>query len=344
MGYQIKTLTSDMEAAWDQYALQNKSSLYHLVAWKHLIKKVFGHHGYYLYALDDQQQIVGILPMIRMKSFLFGDFLISMPYFNYGGIIANNVEVETELFEAAEKLRAELGCSHAELRDKKEIQTDLPTRTDKVTMLLDLPKDFEVLNKSIGAKRRSQAKRPIREGATFEHGGLDLLDDFYHVFSINMRDLGTPVYSKKLFRTILETFPDQAFLGIVRLEGEAVGAGFLIGHQGTLEIPWASTLRKVNRIGVNMYLYWNILRIAIEKGYKIFDFGRSSEDAGTLRFKKQWGGEQHQLYWYYLMRENEDIPVMNHSNKKYQLVINTWKKLPVPLTKIIGPQIIRNIP
>ena len=340
----VKELTTELENNWDEYAAKMHASLYHQSDWRKLVKSVFGHQSHYLYASDKNQQIIGILPLIRLKSLLFGDYLVSMPYFNYGGCIADNTEVAESLYKASESLRQSLGCSHTELRNNEAVNTPLPCREDKVTMLLDLPEDPDILWKNIGSKRRAQVKRPIREGVTFEFGGIELLDDFYHVFSINMRDLGTPVYSKKFFSAIFQWFPQSAKIAIVRLNGEAVGTGFLLGDGKMMEIPWASTLRKVNKIGVNMFLYWNILKATIELGYQTFDFGRSSKDAGTLRFKKQWGAEQKQLYWYYQLQEGMDIPQMNHNNKKYQLVINTWQKLPVALTKLIGPYIVKGLP
>ena len=214
--------------------------------------------------------------MVQLKSLLFGNFMVSMPYFNYGGVVADSDEITGQLIKAAQEQRKKLGCSHIEFRFDKEQDIDLPKRTDKVTMLLDLPDDPEILWQEIGSKRRAQVKRPIREGVKFLYGGEELLDDFYHVFSINMRDLGRPVYSIRFFTEILKTFKQESLIAVARLNGEPVGAGFLVGDNGKLEIPWASTLRKYNRLGINMYLYWNILKTAIEKNYQIFDFGRSS--------------------------------------------------------------------
>ncbi len=338
------TLSKESEKAWNVYAQEKGSSLYHYSNWRHLIKEVFGHESHYIYAVDSNEKIIGILPLIRLRSLLFGDYLVSMPYFNYGGCIANNSEIATYLLAESEKLRLELGSSHVELRAVQALQLDLPCREDKVTMMLELPDDPDILWKNIGTKRRAQVKRPIREGVEFEIGGKELLDDFYHVFSINMRDLGTPVYSKTFFKAIFKWFPGSAKIAIVRLNGEPVGTGFLLGDNGTMEIPWASTLRKVNKIGVNMFLYWNILKSAIEFDYKVFDFGRSSKDAGTLRFKKQWGAQQKQLYWYYQLADKMDIPQMNHTNKKYKLMISIWQKMPLSLCNMIGPHVVKGLP
>ena len=339
----ITKLTPSHHADWDEYARKMRASIYHDSRWSQLIKKVFGHDSHYLMATDNDK-VVGIFPLIQLKSLLFGNFMVSMPYFNYGGIVADTHEVIISLISSAHELYHELGCSHIEMRFDTEQAIELPVRTDKITMLLDLPDNPDELWQAIGSKRRAQVKRPIREGVVFFNGGSELLDDFYYVFSNNMRDLGTPVYSKLFFKAILSTFSDNAFIAIVRLNGEAVGAGFLIGHNGKLEIPWASTLRKVNRLGVNMFLYWNILNIAIEKKYQVFDFGRSSKDAGTLKFKRQWGATEKQLFWYYNIPEHQQIPGLSPDNKKFKMAIKIWKKLPVGVTKILGPGVVKNLP
>lgn len=344
MSVKITRLNKTEEDKWDAYIEKKGLSFYHNSKWSQLIKKIFGHDSYYLTAVNENSEIVGVLPLIRQKSLLFGDYLVSMPYFNYGGVAGDSIYIENLLIEEAENLRSSLGCSHVELRDVKAYDIVSTTKMDKVTMLLELPNEPEELWKAIGAKRRSQINRPIREGVEFFSGGKELLNDFYHVFSINMRDLGTPVYSKKFFSEIINIFPEKTLIAVVKLNGEAVGAGFLLGHNGRLEIPWASTLRKVNKIGVNMYLYWNILKIAIEKNYRTFDFGRSSKDAGTLKFKRQWGAIPVQLYWNYLLPVGKALPEINPNNPKYNFAINVWRKLPLFITKIIGPGIVKNLP
>ncbi len=297
----ISKLTPSDHPVWDDYVCRKQASFYHDSRWAQLIKKVFGHDSHYLMATDNDK-VGGIFPLIQLKSLLFGNFMVSMPYFNYGGIVADTHDIMISLISSAHELYHELGCSHIEMRFDTEQTIELPVRTDKITMLLDLPDNPDELWQAIGSKRRAQVKRPIREGVVFLNGGSELLDDFYYVFSTNMRDLGTPVYSRQFFGEMLNTFSENIFIAIVRLNGEAVGAGFLIGNNGKLEIPWASTLRRVNRLGVNMFLYWNILKAAMEKNYKVFDFGRSSKDAGTLKFKKQWGGYEKQLSYCQIWR------------------------------------------
>lgn len=339
----IKKLYRDIYPAWDAYMRRNNGSIYHDSRWIDLIKKVFGHDCYHLVAIEGDN-IVGGLPLTQLNSMVFGNFLVSMPYFNYGGIVADSSKVEEKLLQSAQETMNQLHCAHVEIRCNNERQFDLPVKTNKVCVLLDLPDDPEILWKSIGSKRRAQVKRPVREGVDFVYGGIDLIDDFYEVFSRNMRDLGTPVYGKDFFSEILMKFPESASIAVVRLKDKPVGAGFLIGNNGKLEIPWASTLREVNRLGVNMFLYWKILEKAIELDFQVFDFGRSSIDANTLKFKKQWGGKVEQLYWYYLLKNSEKLPDLTTKNKKFELMISFWKKLPVSMTKLIGPHIVKNIP
>lgn len=328
----------------DFVAAHEGASVYHLTDWCSLIRDVFGHTSHYYFAESGDNQVLGVLPVVRLKSRLFGDYMVSMPYFNYGGAVAVNDEVETALVNKAIDDAAEAGVQHIEFRDSKKRDAWKEVRTDKVVMILPLPKDQEVLWKKLGAKRRSQINRPLREGVEVKNGTVELLDDFYKVFARNMRDLGTPVYSKRLFAEILCRFPGKTQLITIYHQGQPVAGAFLIGFRGQLEIPWASTLRKVNSIGVNMLMYWEVLKYAISNGYETFDFGRSSIDSGTYRFKKQWGAQPAQLYWHYWLNEGRQLPKLTPSNPKYQLAIKSWQRLPLFVANRIGPLIVKNLP
>ncbi len=249
------------------------------------------------------------------------------------------------MINEAENVREKIGAEFVELRDTEKKENDLPVKEHKVTFYLELPDDPDTLMSSFKAKLRSQIRRPMKEGITGEVGALNLLDEYYEVFSHNMRDLGTPVYSKNLFKTILQETPDNSRIVIVRTkEGKAIGGAFIHGYKQRMEIPWASTLRAYNRLSPNMLLYWEVLQYAVKAGYKVFDFGRCSRDSGTYRFKKQWGSTEIPLYWYYILPRGEKLPEINPDNPKYQMAINVWQKLPVALTRIIGPPIIKHLP
>ena len=179
---------------------------------------------------------------------------------------------------------------------------------------------------------------------SIKFGKEELIIDFYKVFSTNMRDLGTPVYSKEFFYRVIDAWYDKTHIVVVYINKRPVACALLLGFKEMLEIPWASALKKTNKIGINMYMYWNILNFAIDNGYDFFDFGRSSKDSGTYKFKKQWGAKPYQNYWNYWLSEGKELPQINPNNTKYKLLISSWKKLPLFISNILGPTIVKNIP
>lgn len=334
----------DEDTAWDTY-VQNSTtaSLYHLTAWKRIIGQTFNHTTYYLYAWQDNQ-IVGILPLTFLSSLIFGKFLVSLPFFNYAGIAAEHDIARKRLLEEAIRTAQQIGATHIEFRHLENYDLELPTKTSKVLMILDLPSSSEELWKSFKSKLRSQIKRPTKEGFTVRFGQLDELDNFYKLFVRKMRNHGTPVYTKRLFENVLREFPYTARICTVYNDEQPLATGFIIGYKQMLQIPWAASLRAYDRFGTNMLLYWRILEFACEQGYTQFDFGRSTLDEGTYKFKKQWGSQPMQCYWQYWLASGGDLPEINPDNPKYQLMIKTWQRLPLIVTKWLGPQIVKNIP
>jgi FemAB-related protein (PEP-CTERM system-associated) len=216
-------------------------------------------------------------------------------------------------------------------------------RTHKVRMLLNLPASKEELLKSFKAKLRSQISRPQKEGMTTTIGGAELIDQFYRVFSINMRDLGSPVHSKRLFTEIFREFPDRAWIGLATYQGSAVAAGLTFSFRDTVEIPWASSLRKYDGLSPNMLLYWVLLEHSCNNGFKYFDFGRSTPEEGTYKFKEQWGAKPSPLYWHNIIIDGKPVPDTQPEQAKFGMAIRYWKKLPVPISNIIGPLIRKHI-
>jgi FemAB-related protein (PEP-CTERM system-associated) len=331
---------------WDRYVMGSRAAAsYHLAGWKDVIEKSFGHKTHYLIAEGSNREIQGVLPLVLMKSVLFGRFMISLPYFNYGGICADNEEAATGLLRAAEGIAIENGAAHIELRHTCQKDYGLPAKKAKVSMRLALPQNPDELWRSFPSKLLSQTRRPIKENMYARVGREGELESFYRVFSVNMRDLGTPVYSKEFFRNILGAFPESSWICTVYTkEGWPAASGFLVGFKEVLEIPWASSIRRYNPSSPNMLLYWSVLNFACEKGYSVFDFGRSTPGESTYRFKEQWGAIPMQLYWHYWLRNGGPLPELNPKNPKYQTAIRIWQKLPVSVTKIIGPSIVKNLP
>ena len=341
----ISSIDEVTPALWDKYVESHpNSSLYHMSAWADLITQVFGHKTFYCAALNHLGEITGVLPLVQLKSRLFGNYMVSMPFFNMGGVLADDEQTKSALLDNAIEIAKQQGADHIEFREMASLGGDWQCKQDKVLMHLSLPETPEELFKAIGSKRRAQIKRPDRDNIVILQGGAEYVDDFYDVFARNMRDLGTPVYSRQLFSQIVTAMPENAHIIVIKKDGKTVAGAFLLGYKTCLEIPWASSLREYNRIGVNMRLYWEVLKYAIEQKYKVFDFGRSTIDAGTYRFKKQWGAKPVQCYWHYWVKNNGTMPQLNPDNPRYQLAIKVWQKLPVMLTKIIGPGIVKNLP
>jgi len=331
---------------WDKYVMESiHSSCYHLIGWKDVVEKTFGHKAYYLLSEDGDGKINGILPIVHMRSLFFGNYMVSLPYFNYGGICADNDEARDQLLKEAICIAEEEKSKHIELRHTEALDIGLPVKTSKVCMKLGLPEKSEDLWKSFSSKLRSQIRRPEKEGMQTRVGKEEELSTFYDVFSKNMRDLGTPVYPKTFFRNILTKFPETSWIcSVYTKDDKPVASGFLVSFKDRLEVPWASSLREYNPFSPNMLLYWNILKFACEKGFKLFDFGRSTIGEGTFKFKEQWGSKPLQLYWHYWLKNAGPLPELNPNNPKYRLAIRTWQRLPVALTKLIGPIIVKNLP
>jgi FemAB-related protein (PEP-CTERM system-associated) len=173
---------------------------------------------------------------------------------------------------------------------------------------------------------------------------MEQIDNFYYVFSRNMRYLGTPVYDRSLFKTILATFPRETRICTVLKDEKPVAAGFLVSFKETVEMPWASSLREYNHLSPNMMLYWKVLSHAADNGFKKFDFGRSTPHEGTYQFKMQWGAQPVQLYWHYWLSSGVAMPEINPKNPRYKYFIKLWQHLPLWLTNALGPKIVRNIP
>jgi serine/alanine adding enzyme len=332
---------------WDAFvAASDKASVYHRSRWLQVIPEVFGHKVFYLAGRSSQGALTGALPLVQQRSVAFGNFLTSIPFYNYGGALGHDDAVIASLMRRGCELSRELGCSYIEFRDSEPRQGDWGVRTDKVAMLVNLPGDEAALSKQLGSKLRSQIKRAEREQASVHTGGLELLPDFYDVFCRNMRDLGTPVYPRVFFETLLRRCPSECLLVVVRRNQQPAAAAFLVVASGRAEIPWAACRADAKPAGFNMRLYWESLRAAIAAGCREFDFGRSTTDSGTYRFKQQWGARPHQLYWHRQSRRPgataEQGPAAEGRLMRY--AVQVWQRLPLGVANTLGPLISPGLP
>lgn len=350
---EIKMIDRNESDVWDEYVYAHpRSTLYHLYGWKNVIEKTYRHKTYYLMAVRDDGSPAGVLPLTHLRHFIFGNSLISIPFFDLGGVLSDDEDTEIAILNKAMELGEKLKAENLELRHIRPISSldfealeksgIVQTLSHKVLMRLELPESSEILMKSFKSKLRSQIKKPVKEGLESKIGGPELLDEFYDVFLINMRDLGSPVHSKRLMKNVLEEFSGKARIIIVHKENQPMACSFVIGFKDILENPWASALREYSRLSPNMLLYWAMLEYACENGYKYFDFGRSTPDEGTYKFKKQWGSKPTSLNWQYIFLNGMPGYEVSESSK-FGKAVEYWKKLPVSVTRVIGPVIRKHI-
>jgi len=305
------------------------------------MSSALGHQTVYL-ACRDKGELAGVLPLVRVRSSLFGHYLVSMPFVNYGGPLGGREAVRALAREAA-KLADRGGVKLLELRSAQELPLDLPVSHRKVTVVLDLPHDAESLMKAFPAKLRSQVRRPEKEGVTYAFGP-DQVGPFFTVFSRHMRDLGTPTQGRLLFETIARVFPDDAWFGCAWLGGRpiAAGAGFRWGAE--FEMTWASSLSEFNRTSANMGLYRAFMERAIAEGCTRFNFGRCTPGSGTHRYKLQWGGRDEPLWWYQHTSGGAPAATPSPDHGAFSWGPRLWKRLPLPVATALGPRIVRLIP
>ncbi|MEO8678639.1 MAG: FemAB family XrtA/PEP-CTERM system-associated protein [Vicinamibacterales bacterium] len=329
---------------WDAFVGQHPvASRYHVWGWRQVFENAFGHETVYL-AARHAGAIVGVLPLVIFRSRLFGKFAVSLPFVDGGGLVASDPTVRGLLVDRARTIAAERGLSHVELRHTARLMPELPVRQHKVGMALPLEPDAERAWAALDRKVRNQIRKAEKSGLVARRGGVELLDAFYDVFARNMRDLGTPVYSPAFFRHVLSTFADTASVFLVEQDTTVVAAGIALAHRQVLAVPWASSLREFRAQSPNNLLYWRIIEHAIAQKMTTFDFGRSTPGEGTFQFKEQWGAQPSPLYWEYVLSPGAELPDLTTKSPRFQAAIATWKRLPVPLTRWLGPHIVRSIP
>lgn len=333
---------------WDEYVTNHpESTPYHLTAWTTAVCNAYGFESINLIA-EEHNHIVGIFPMSLLKIPLKQPTLVALPYCDIGNILADSISTQKALLESALSIAKNKNVSALDIRG--EISQDVRARqnnpaqpgNNKVRMLLDLPDSAEELLSGFKSKLRSQIKKAEKNGLTFQLSE-DNIEDFYSVFTLNMRDLGSPVHSKKWFIEIIKEYKNSAKIGLVYHENKAIGAGIILRVGNKISIPWASTLREYNRLSPNMLLYWNLLEYAADHQCQTFDFGRSTPDEGTYKFKAQWGAAPHPLPWHTILPNGKSEQTKPASGNNRALAEKIWQKLPLSLANFLGPQIRKHI-
>lgn len=341
-GFVIKRLDDSAIVAWEAFVESCESAtFFHRAGWKKVIEESFGHDCYFLYG-EAEGAIRGVLPLVHVRSRLFGNALISSAFCVYGGAAASDSETEAALYDEAEKLAASLGVDYLELRLRAPVHPEWACKGDLyVTFRKKMDPDPDKNLAAIPRKQRAMVRKGLKSGLVGELD--DGTDRLHRIYSESVRNLGTPVFSRKYFRMLKEVFRDDCEILTVTHEGRPV-AGVMSFYFRDEVVPYYGGGTSGDRkLAINDFMYWDLMRRSCEAGYRIFDFGRSKRGTGAFDFKKHWGFEPEPLVHEFKLLGVEALPEVNPTNPKYSLFISAWRKLPLPVANTIGPFISRSL-
>lgn len=326
---------------WDAFVDQaNEATFFHRAGWKRVLEKAFGHKAYFLYVLDGNR-IVGILPLGYVKSLLFGNSLVSVPFCVYGGVVAESEAARRLLLDEACALAKRLFVDSLEIRSLQPTGENWPSKSLYVTFRKTIDADHDKNLQAIPNKQRAVVRKGMRSGLVSEEGWHG--ERMYQVYAESVRNLGTPVFSAKYFRVLREVFGNDCRSLMITHEGKDV-AGVLSFYFKDQVLPYyAGSTFAAKDLYAHGFMYWELMRNACDQGIKIFDYGRSKVDTGSYSFKKNWGFEPEPLHYEYFLVKAASIPEVNPTNPKYQFFINAWKKLPLPMANTVGPFLSRSL-
>lgn len=341
----IDELRVHREAEWDRYVRSRAdATFFHQLGWRWLVERVFGHRAHYLTALRDGR-IAGVLPLFELQSLLFGHSLVSIPFAIGGGIVADDAAAAGALLDAAKTLARERRVDYLELRSETPLDDpELLTKDLYVTFRADLTQSEEALLRRMERKRRQMMSYVAKAPFEWRTAGLEELPLFYRLFCESMRHHGTPVYPRRFLAEILDRYPGDTHLFFVHHAGRPVAAVLNLTFRDVLMPFYAGADRQERPRGVDDFVYLAIQRWGRENGYRTFDFGRSKRGTGAYKFKSRWGMDEVPLAYQYYLVKARALPNVSPANPKYQLAIRLWQKLPLPVTRLIGPSIVKRVP
>jgi len=341
----VKLLDSgavDSVARWNSFVYScNEATFFHRAEWQDVIREVFRHKTYFLYA-ETHGEIIGVLPLAHVNSFLFGNSLISLPFAVYGGVACANPEAAALLEHEAQALARKLEVGHLELRNVSSRHADWPTQELYVTFRKEILPDIEANMLAIPRKQRAMVRKGINNGLT---SALDPnADRFFKLFADNVHRHGTPALPKRYFDTLMRVFGnDCEVLTVCSPDGQALSSVLSFYFRDEVLPYYAGDDESARQFAANDFKYWELMRQSCERGLKVFDYGRSKKGTGPYSFKKNWGFEPQQLHYEYCLFKRDSIPQNNPSNAKYKLFIEAWRRLPIGVANALGPLIVRNL-
>ena len=334
-------LRDDDRVDWQAFAAREaECGLYHHIGWKDAIEGAYGHRAPYLIARTDGR-VTGILPLVAVRSRLFGASLSSLPFVDFAGAAALDDASRDALVTKAVELAGSLRVRYLELRQTTPVSATLPTATHKVLMTLTLPENEDAMWSALSSERRNRVRRAQKAGLVVEVGDAAVLPRFYDIWTRNMRDLGSPPHSREFFAAVMRHFGSNAAILLVRHGDTYIGAALALHWNRTFSVPWVSSLREHFQLYPNNVLYWEAIRLAIAKRLAVFDFGRSTRGSGTYEFKQRWGAQERPLSWQFVPIRGS-VPALEADSGK-QLAVRMWKHMPLAVTRLVGPALRKSI-
>jgi len=338
---QIKRFTGENATQWDDYVGNHpKATFFHKAGWKTVFEQAFDHTTHYLYA-EDNNLIRGILPLVEVKSFLFGHHLISTPFCVYGGPIADAIQIRDRLASHACDLASSLGVDDLEFRSIEKTQTSWPVKELYVTFRKQIEPVPEDILSSIPRKQRAMVRKGIKENLTSETSND--IDRFYRTYSQSVRNLGTPVFGKRYLELLANTFREDVDVFMVSKQGQDVAGVMSFYFRNEILPYYAGSIPMARQLKANDYMYWQLMCQAAARGIEIFDYGRSKTGTGSYSFKKNWGFSPTPLNYEFHLVGATELPRVDPMNPKYQRLIEIWKRLPLKVANFIGPFLAKNL-
>jgi FemAB-related protein (PEP-CTERM system-associated) len=336
---EVRTMDDCDAVRWDSFVFSHpQGTFFHRIGWRNLFRDVFGLDPHYLLAERDSN-IVGVLPLVLQRSMLFGTALISLPFCVESGPLARDGEVDAALTSAALALQGKTGAPYVEFRSRKAVRDGWISRKDLyASFSRSLGADEKENLQAIPRKQRAVVRKTLESGLTSEVNGD--IGAMFRVYAESVRNLGTPVFPRRYFALLRETFGKDCDTVTIRDNGIPVSAVLNFYYRDTVLPYYGGGTSLARRNGANDFLYWEVMRYAVGRGCKKFDFGRSKAGTGAFAFKKNWGFEPEWLEYEYHFLPGHSMPEKNPLNPKYALMIQAWKKLPLPLANFLGPWLI----
>jgi len=339
---QVHPYRREDRGRWDAFVAQcPDATFFHRAGWLGVIEDALGHRCHYLLA-ERSGEIVGILPLAHVRSRLFGSALVSVPCGVYAGVAATEPAARDALIDEAVRLAEALGVDALEMRNRHPMRPDWPTKSLYVTFRKPISGSDEENLKAIPRKQRAMVRKGIAAGLRSR-----LVSDpdlFFSIYAESVRNLGTPVFPRRLFRCIHDAFLEETEISVISAPGGEAVAAVMSFYFRDEVLPYYGGSRPAAReLKGNDFMYWDLMCRAAARGARVFDYGRSKVGTGAYGFKKNWGFVPEPLHYEYHLVKASEVPEVNPNNPKYRYFIEAWKRLPLPVANALGPILARNL-